>query len=443
MKRGRAVGALVLLFCHCIGELPLAHARAGAAEAIAATGGMPADASSTPRVPESETASERELGRGMLASVARLEKIGRRAIAGERPHAAHVARILEIAERPWPFGETGTRFGVVRSGPGIYEKHCVKLDHGTRRILRRAGSALFARALAYNVTGREHLAREARELVLDFTDSYGFERVDGRADYSGSNQCALDLSLFVPLYVETAILLESFPHWSASDRRTVRRWLADTVYPVTAAIARTRKNNWGTAAAFASWAIGHYLKGSDLMLAESYPVARVLTPAEARRAHVRTQLKIVGNEWRGDSRCDRFGIQPHGGIPNELRRGSTGCDGTYLLRRDRSYDYQIMTLSHLIFHAEALRRHGGNELYELRLPGDRPALRAAIDFVVDNPSGTSHGWKIHELGVLRVANGYFDDPALCDQIGQGREQAFQEGYYMPFTRLTHSQVCRP
>lgn len=377
---------------------------------------------------------------GLQTSLRELEDIRELAQKGVQPHRDNVDKLVDIAGGGWTHGKVGVRFTGRIIGSGTYDKICERtLDPTDKAILPDAGQTLYALVLAHFLTRREAYAREARAALLDFADSSGFDKVEGARSYTGANKCALELSLLAPLLIDSALLLEGYPDWGTADRDRLREWLATEVYPITSAIARTRKNNWGTAAAFASWSIGHYLSGSDRVLEEIHPAPLVLTPEEAMESHLQSQLDIVGNDWQGDSRCERFGIQSHGGFPDELRRGSTGCTGDHLLDDDASYSYQIMTTSHLIYHAEALRRHGGNELYTYRSDVGQPMLLEAIAFVVDNPRGKPHDWKSTDLGVLRVANEFYGDERLCEQIRKGFR--FIEGRYLPFARLTHPYGC--
>lgn len=396
-----------------------------------------AAASETPAISGASTSGVQ----GLQISSRELDAIGELARLGVQPHADNVDELLRIAERGWPHGKMGSRFEGQVNGGDTYAKRCAQLDReATELVLPDVGQTLYALVLAHALSGDERFAREARTILLDFADSSGFATVDGEKRYDGSNQCALDVSLLVPLLIDSALLLEAYPDWSDTDQRRLQRWLATEIYPLTAAIARTRKNNWGTAAAFASWSIGHYLAGTAMTLEEVKPLPRSLTAEQAMKAHLQSQLRIIGTRWRGDSQCDTFGIQAHGGIPNELRRGSTGCEGSYLLEADRAYDYQITTTSHLIYHAEALSRHGDDRLYTMPAEDGEPLLLKAITFVIANPEGKSHAWSSTDLGVLRVANAFYDDPRLCAEIAKGHR--FAEGRYLPFTRLTRPLPCR-
>ena len=52
-----------------------------------------------------------------------------------------------------------------------------------------------------------------------------------------------------------------------------------------------------------------------------------------------------GNTYMDNYSCHQaVGIRPDGGIPEELVRGSTGCDGLWLKEMDGSYGYMMTHL---------------------------------------------------------------------------------------------------
>lgn len=379
---------------------------------------------------------------GLHTSYDELIKIRKSALDGNTRYQESIDRIASIAEEGWPYGDVGTPFAGTPFIDSVYDKECMRLvEPQAGGILPNAGTNIYSMVLAYILTNNVNYADQARNIILNFADSSGFNTViDGTVKLNGANQCALEIALLTPLLIESALLLEAYPGWTSANKTKVQSWLATEVFPVTAAIARTRKNNWGTAAAYASWAVGHYLTGSAIVLNEVYPVAKSVSPATAKDEHLQTQLDIVGNTWAGDTKCEKFGFQPHGGYPDELRRGSTGCDGTYLFADDLSFAYQTTTMEHLIYHAEALRRHGENELYQYKLSNGESLMLKGITFVIDNPNGTSYDWKPTKLSSLRIANSYLNDNRLCEQLAKGIY--FSEGRYVPFSQLTYPEVCQ-
>ncbi|MBX2826188.1 MAG: alginate lyase family protein [Gammaproteobacteria bacterium] len=377
---------------------------------------------------------------GLINSRSDLRDLAAQYRAGNQPMLDNTEQLLAVANKEWSFPTLTTEFAGTSAQGSVYDKSCSPVNQPAEGgFLPDMGQHLYAKVLAYWFTDDELYAESARRILVELAASSGYREVAGEVTYSAANQCALELSWLVPLVIETALLIEGWDGWNSLDRQAMESWLANTVYPVTAAISRTRKNNWGAAAAFASWSIAHYLQSSRLPLVEIFPVEQVLEPADASQQHIDQQLAIMGNDWEGDSRCDQYGIQNHGGIPDELRRGSAGCDGTALLEADRALDYQITHAGSLVFHAEALSRHGNNELYDYTLPNGFPAVLQTVLFVVDNPTGTSFDWKPANLGVLRLLNARYNSGVLCEQLGKGRY--FAEGRYLPYTRLTHPDSC--
>jgi len=335
----------------------------------------------------------------------------------------------------WPYGWVGTRLGTVRSEDDA--KQCVKSnDPEVEGLLRESAFRIHAKAMTFNFTGSRSHGDEARRLLLAFARSSGFDEVDGVPTCNGANQCALDISIFVPLLIDSAMLLERHRGWRPSDTRALQLWLADVPYKTTSAVGRTRKNNWGTAAAFASWSIARYLIGSGIELEEVYSERRILNASEARGAHLQTQINKMSTTWEGDTRCVVFGIQPHGGIPDELRRGSAGCHGSHIDKKGRAYGYQITAIKHLIHHAKAVRRHMNNELFEYGALDSVPAIHRAIRFVIDNDTGISQEWKPTELGPLRVASHACSDPSICPELAKSNPGYYRESLYLPYTKLT-------
>ena len=178
------------------------------------------------------------------------------------------------------------------------------------------------------------------------------------------------------------------------------------------------------------------LNPPPLSLQELSPVSLTLSPAQAITQHRDMQLSRIGTTWVGDAQCAQRGIQWHGGIPEELRRGTTGCDGTYLLQMNGDYAYQIMHTELLVFHAEAARRRGDLSLYQATTSGGTAAILQAILFVIANPSasGLSWPWDPNHWGALITASTFYDDATL--KTAAERDTTFRGGRTLPYTRIT-------
>jgi hypothetical protein len=374
---------------------------------------------------------------GNLTSAAELAAIAESARTGSAPDAEALAALNRDATQSWRWGSVAGTFVTTRSGS---EKVCHPASAPSQvDYLKEGAPDAYAKVLAYHLrtapseAGRLALAAEARDRVLDLLDTKGFNGLAGD-DWSGSNQCILELGISIPIWIETALLLEGTPAWTAADRAAFARWLADAVYPKVAWASRIRRNNWGAAGSLSASLIGRYVDAVVPALAEIAPQARTLTPRIARQEHDAMQLSRVGTTWRGDSECTHHGIQDHGGIPDELRRGSAGCAASFIPSNDPALTYQTMHVELLVYHAEALRRAGSPALFDARTAaGDRAILRAIL-FVIDNPSVGGRSWPWgSRSGALLVANRVYGDPRLA--AAADAEPSFRGGRTLPYARL--------
>jgi len=368
---------------------------------------------------------------GTLTSVAELTAYRAAADAGSSPQKENRARLLTDAREAWAWGSVTGAFGTTGTPTS---KKCQPLAGGSGAdyLLEGAPDA-YAQVMGSVLARDESLAREARTHVLDLVDTSGFGGLT--SEYSGDNQCVLDLALSIPVWIETARLLEDTTAWSSADTGAFRTWLATQVYPKVAWASRTRRNNWGAAGSLAADAIASYVTGGVTALQEYAPTRLTLTPAQAVAAHAGMQLSRVGSSWAGDAQCANRGIQWHGGIPEELRRGSTGCDGSYLVAGDAASTYQMMHDELLVFHAEAMRRRGDLSLYQAKTSQGQPALLQSILFVVQNPAGgTSWPWSSSRWGTLITAASFYDNAKLGSLART--DSTFRGGRTLPYTRVT-------
>ena len=379
-----------------------------------------------------------EASPGTLTSAAELAVYRAAADAGSSPQKDYRARLLTDARASWQWGSVSGAFGTTGTPSS---KKCQPLgsSSGADYLLQGAPHA-YAQALGSHLGRDESLAREARTHVLDLVDTSGFSGLT--AEYSGDNQCVLDLALSLPVWIETARLLEDTTVWSSADTAAFRGWLAAQVYPKVAWASRTRRNNWGAAGSLAADAIASYVAGGVTSLEEYSPTRLTLTPAQAQAAHARMQLSRVAGSWAGDAQCAKRGIQWHGGIPEELRRGSTGCDGTYLVASDSASTYQMMHVELLVFHAEMLRRRGDLSLYQAKTSQGQPAILHSILFVVQNPAGgTSWPWSSSRWGTLITAASFYDNAKIASLARS--DTTFRGGRTLPYTRITARTLVSP
>ncbi len=353
---------------------------------------------------------------------------------GIAPYAEGRRSVASQAAREWRWGSVSGRYVTTRSGGA---KRChPEADAERVAYLKEGAPDAYAKAIAYHFADQPDaaLAEEARQRVLDLVDTTGFHGLSGE-DWSADNQCILELGISIPVWIETALLLESTPVWTEDDRAAFSAWLASEVYPRVAWASRVRRNNWGAAGSLAASLVARYVAPRVAELREIEPSPRRLAPPVAAREHDEQQLARIHTAWSGDSRCSRFGIQDHGGIPDELRRGAGGCEATSLpSERDPSHSYQTMHVELLVFHAEALRRAGDPGLFRARTGAGRPALLQAILFVIDNPSpeGRSFAWGTRK-GALAVAFRSYGDDRLLRAVEA--VETFRGGRTLPYAAL--------
>jgi len=368
---------------------------------------------------------------GYLTSPEELVFIGSQAQSGTEPYATLVREFLTDLEAPsvWNFGAAS---GVVYQS---INQSCIASTspQGDQFASQQGGAqAVYKKMIGYYLTHDVAYAQVARDKIVELTTTSGY----GADLYSGGNECILKLAFAVPLWIQSAALLEGTPVWSASDRAAFQNWLATEVYHKVAWASRVRRNNWGSAGSLAASMIGDYLSDQPITLIEDSPQYRELTPLQAYQEHNATQLERMNTAWKGDSKCAMWGIRPYGGIPDELRRGATGCDGQWLTTTDDSYVYQITEIDHLVFHAEYLRRRGDLSLFNNLQADGSGSLLKAILFVIDNPinPAMSYDWQAYKVGILSVAYAYYHDERLRAGVFTN---SVERGGMISFGQLTY------
>jgi len=346
--------------------------------------------------------------RGYMTTPLELISIARKAEEGIQPYKDAVDALLEYAGEPdsWP-----KSFRSI-SGP----QNCKETEQPSYIF---GGSPLvYAKAMAYHITGDSAYAEEVRERILDLRDTYGF----GGDIFSGANQCILNLSWYMPGWIMAADLIEDYPAWTPDDKYQFQEWLAREVYVKTAWSSRSRKNNWGSAGSATSAMIADYLWDTPILFNGE-------TPGEAFLEHKQYQLDRMDTIERFDSRCDIWGIQWYGGIPDELRRGSSGCEAQWIVEQDASWTYTVTHIQGLVMHAELLLRRGDTSIYEHMSEDGSGSLLRAIHFIINNPvkPEKSVPWDKRANQVLEVTYRYYQDVPSAKQLGIGQPDRFIGG----------------
>jgi hypothetical protein len=396
---------------------------------------------------------------GYFTTPAELAAIKQQAARTVEPHATHVAELLALPVLATPhywIGQTRLRGPQLCSDGTQRDAQGRRLPRGPTYLVE-GGRLVYAKMLAAHLhpdrATAEAYARDARRRILELTNSTDW----GGNRYNASNQCILYLSWYVNGFVSGADLLETFPQiWKPEDRRTFEHWLANHVYPKVAWASRARTGNWGSAGSYAAALIGDYLNASGRMLIEVQPERRSITPAAAYREHTAEQLQrmstTIASRDELDAKCLPYkGIQPSGGIPEELRRADLDdplvlCNATYLPAitgpYEPAYIYQMTQIEDLIAHAELAWRRGDDSLYTNRAADDSGSLLRAIHFVIANPSNpnASYDWDNFRKAQLFVANRFYNDPAIGAQLGSG---TLRGGDIVTYGRLTHATSPNP
>jgi hypothetical protein len=362
--------------------------------------------------------------RGYLTTPAELREIKSKSDRGIDPYQKAVTSLLNYVGQPdyWPYGF---------------------VDPTNRDVLQRAAALVYAKGLAYCLTGDVRYAASVREKILELSTTNTCSNT-----YSGSNGCILTLSRHIPGYIAAADLIEDYAGWYSGDKTIFQIWLRDKIYRFTDWASDDRSTNWGSVGSASTQYIADYFTGSGLILTDRNGAP--FSPHDAYwEARQRALDRMNSNPYMGNSVCTvttGLGIRPYGGIPEETGRGSTGCDGTYLLADDDSYSYMQTHLSGTVLQAELLLRRGDSALFDnIKADGGGSILKAIL-YVIENPNDPTppnHWWNWinSRKSILEIAYRYYGHPAIGKQLGiatSSRHIAGDGNSSLPhFATLTH------
>lgn len=303
--------------------------------------------------------------RGYLTTPQELHIIREKADQGIQPYADAVAHVLKFAANPWEWQPPHGKVTCPSADDPPY------LEHGSQLA--------YAQTLAFHLTGDSTFAFQAIDGITKLLNITSFGELGNTS--KPDRQCQLNLSWWIPNFIHAADLLEDFEPWQRDDtKKQFQDWLANVVYPTISFTAEVSMSNWGAAATHCCAAIADYcwdrpdltLVSVNRLSAKEKFTGR--SPAEAyEHANQLALGRMNGTRWEGyggSSRACDFSaltksmIRPDGGIPDELRRGSSGCDGTEILENDKSNMYSQTHLQQLIAHAELLLRRGDRRIYD-------------------------------------------------------------------------------
>ncbi|NTV30866.1 hypothetical protein HGA91_02710 [candidate division WWE3 bacterium] len=365
--------------------------------------------------------------RGYWTTPQELRDIKRKADLGIEPYKTNLKEVMKFADGAWPG---------LNSIKGVYtiEQYNTFPAH-----FYRGGYTVYAKAIAFHVTGDTDYASFARDKILDLTDI---------TDFVGGD-IPIMLGWNMPGWIQAADLLEDWSGWSLNDKRQFQRWLVDRVYTEVDLNANISDNNWGPATSYLNAMIADYVSDTNYELVDDYIYNNqqthiVRTPANAYNHY--SEVQLARNRYREapwepkSNSCQVNGIMANGGIPSELRRGDGAistewCQDEYIREgHDSALIYQQTYIGGGdIGHAEMMLRRGDSRLYDQIEPRGSGSILRAIRFVIANPI-KSYNWDLTKKTVLVVAYRYYRDSAMKSQIDSGVDT---NGNYIYFTSLTH------
>ncbi len=365
--------------------------------------------------------------RGYVTTPGELSQIAQKAAQGIEPYAAAVSKIKSFAgpATNWPYGTISGS----QSCSGTLQPS----------FIGNGAPLIEAKAFVYRLTGDTAYAADIRTHILDLTDTTHY---NGET-YSGGNQCILNLSWYIPSWIIAADLLEGYSGWSAADKKAFQTWFATEVYKKVDWASDARENNWGAAGSATAGMIADYLTGSGILMKDRTG-ASINSHDAYIQARQRQLDRVNGNSYMDNNNCHLYGVgfRPDGGIPEELARGSTGCNGPWIVSQDSSWTYTQTHLQGTFMHAEFLLRRGDKSLYDNLTATGAGNPKRAVLFVIHNPSDPNHSqpWKMSNDGpTMEFAYRYYRDTYMAQQLGIGgtRYIGGKSGQMLHFGTITH------
>lgn len=223
--------------------------------------------------------------RGYLVTPGELIVIKQKADQGIEPYASAVDKVIDWAQKKWEFK---------------VDKHekCRSADDPTWNDFDEGIVILYAKALAYHLTGNQKYAAEVKEILQHIMTGVITISID-------QQQCRLNFGWSTPEFVGAADLIEDYwdnttctgPISTLYDKATIssgnckilfQNWLVKNPYYVISYSALDSQSNWGAAATNALAHIADYLwDRPNVLLVHRNPrqvkegVNTVFTPAQA------------------------------------------------------------------------------------------------------------------------------------------------------------------
>jgi hypothetical protein len=311
-----------------------------------------------------------------------------------------------------------------------------------RDELRDATAKLYAKALAFHLTGNSAYAAQVRTRILEMSQNKtpGVNVCDDDDGYSGGNGCILTAGRHISGYIASADLIETYLGWTAEDKLAFRNWLKDYIYKFTDWASDQRSHNWGSVGSATTHYIADYFAGSGLSLVDRNGVS--FTPKQAFDEATQRVLERHSGNNTGDvfyssdpnmtnSVCPYSGangISWFGGIPEELgRENSDSNPGLYCSYQwipsagGDAHSYYAAHLSGTLMSAELLWRRSDSLLYDYIDANNKGSILMAIRFVIDNPvdvSKSQNWFPTSRSTVIEIAYRYYSrNPATAGSSG--------------------------
>ena len=345
-------------------------------------------------------AQQEELpSRGYMTTPAELVDIAQKAEQGIEPYASAVEDVLSIADEEWDF-ELHT-----------FEK-CE--DSDSPEWLDNGGGVpiLYARALAYHLTGDESYAESVVEIIGDIISSVKTISIS-------EQRCRLVFAWGIPEVIAAADLVApqldehrctgplelaygTTDMGSGSCRMLLQNWLAKNPYYIISLAAEEAQSNWGAAATNALAYIADYMwdreevvlihrvpafinNGVPLALSPSQAYLRANTLALARMNGYRVEYGsqfscdfLSGDQQNDDWEPVKSQITELGIIPEEARREEYCNIPVY---NDKYQNYPQLHIGNNIQQCELMLRRGDSSCY------DNIDMTAYPDFAFVDPDG--------------------------------------------------------
>ena len=369
---------------------------------------VPSIGSQGPTPQPAPTASAGE-PRGYLTTPGELEAIAERARAGEEPFATAVDDVIDEADRPWEY-----QLDVEQSCPSADEPAWLDDSEGASRV--------YARALAYHLTGETRYAAEVSNILERVMASV--ETIDLEVQ-----RCSLVFAWGTPEFVAAADLIEGYwlDETCSGPTSTIfgegdigqgdckdlfGNWLVKNPYYVLSYVAINSKSNWGAAATNALAYVADYLwdrpevrlvhrqpPGPNGDGIEDVPLSPAAAYAFAKELAL-NRMNGYGVEFGSSSSCDYLAgdqqnpqwapvksqITEDGIIPEDARREEF-CN---VPRYNGEYqNYPQIHLGNLIQQCELMLRRGDRSCYDNVDRTDLP------DYTFVGPDGDEHTTHLH------------------------------------------------